>query len=475
MQTTTQKLSVKEKLGYSLGDAAANFIFQTMMMFQLIFYTDTFGISAIAAGTLMMVARILDAIFDPMMGAIADRTNTKWGKFRPWVLWTALPFAGLAFLVFMTPDFGSTGKLVYAYFTYILFMMIYSANNLPYSALSGVMTGDMVERTSISSYRFVAMTVAAMIIQGLALPMVSFFGHGNSAIGYQYTIGILSAIGVIFFFIAFASTKERIQPPPKQKTPLKQDFKDLSKNKPWIVIFLVTIFIFITISMRNTALTYYFKYFLDKASMLNFLHSIGLSGNIATSDPSVTTFSIFNVIGQVANLVGILFSKALAKRFGKRNVYMVGLSFTALFNLGFYIIPSDAIAPAILINILWGFSYGPTIPLLWAMVADVADYSEWKNNRRATGIVFSAMAFGLKAGFGFGASICGWILTSYGYIPNAAQTADGLLGIRITTGIYPALFFLLGIVALFFYQINKKTEFQIQDELAERRKNFTYN
>src|SRR4051812_32648184 len=222
-----ERLSVREKVGYGIGDAAANFIFQTMIIFQLAFYTDTFGITAAAAGTLFLVVRVFDAGFDPMMGVIADRTNTRWGKFRPWVLWTAVPFGIMGFLAFATPDLSASGKLVYAYVTYILLMMVYSANNLPYSALSGVMTGDAVERTSLSSYRMLFAMLSQLVIQGAALPMVKYFGKGNDALGYKFTMGIFSVLAIIFFVVTFLTTRERVQPDPKQKSSIRQDFADL--------------------------------------------------------------------------------------------------------------------------------------------------------------------------------------------------------------------------------------------------------
>lgn len=450
MQTGTEKLSVKEKVGYALGDTAANFIFQTMVMFQLVFYTDTFGISAIAAGTLLVVVRIWDAVFDPIMGVIADKTKTRWGKFRPWILWTAVPFGIMGFLTFVTPDFSADGKLIYAYVTYIVLMMIYSANNLPYSALSGVMTGDLGERTSLSSYRFVFAMLAQLIIQGLALPMVNYFGAGDSAKGYQFTMGIFSALAVILFIITFSTTKERIQPAPTQKATVKQHFGDLLKNGPWLVMFILTIILFITLAMRGSIVLYYFKYYVGQEDL----------------------FSLFNVLGTVATIIGIFFSKKLSMRFGKRNVFIGGLLGTTFFTALFIFLPPTAIPFMFASEILRQFVYGFTIPLLWAMMADVADYSEWKNNRRATGIVFAAIVFGLKAGLGFGGAIAGYILSLYGYIPNAIQSAAALEGIRLTMSLFPAITFGICAVVLFFYQINKQTEIQITEELTERRKAF---
>ena len=243
-----------------------------------------------------------DAIFDPLMGVVADRTNTKWGKFRPWILWTAVPFGVMGFLTFTTPPFGAQGKLVYAYVTYIALMMVYSANNLPYSALSGVITGDLTERTSLSAYRFVSAMTAALVIQGLALPMVNYFGGGDSAKGYQVTMGVFSALAVVFFVITFATTRERVQPDPTQRNSVRRDLADLMSNGPWVAMFVLTIIVFITLAMRGGVMLYYFKYYLGRADL----------------------FSLFNVFGTGSTIVGVVASTPLATRFGKRDVFIVG-------------------------------------------------------------------------------------------------------------------------------------------------------
>jgi Na+/melibiose symporter-like transporter len=466
-----QRLSVIEKAGYGVGDMAANFIFQTMVMFQLAFYTDAFGITAAAAGTLLVVVRFWDAIFDPIMGVIADRTDTRWGKFRPWVLWTAVPFGIMGFLTFVTPDLGPSGKLAYAYITYIGLMMVYSANNLPYSALSGVMTGDLAERTSLSSYRFVFAMLAQLVIQGLALPMVHYFSQGDAAKGYQYTIGIFSAFAVVLFFITFATTRERIQPPPNQTASVGQHFADLLGNRPWVVMFVLTLVLFITLSMRGSVVPYYFNYFADKASLAAFLGSFGVHAADEGSVVSIA-FGAFNVLGTVATIIAIFFSKALAVRYGKRNVFVAGLAGTVVFTAGFYVIPATAASLMFVTEMLRQFAYGFTIPLLWAMMADVADYSEWKTGRRATAIVFSAIVFALKAGLGFGGAITGYVLSSYGYVPNVAQAASALDGIRSTMSIFPAFTFAICAGTLLFYGIDKRTEIAMTTELEARRQKY---
>jgi len=476
----TEKISMREKIGFSLGDGAANFIFQTIMLLQLSFYTDSFGISAAAAGWLFLVARLFGAVADPVFGALADRTNTRWGKFRPWILFTAVPFGIIGFLAFTTPDFGPSGKLIYAYITYILLMLVYSANNVPYAALSGVITGNMAERNSLSSVRFIVVTLATLAIQGFTLPMVNHFGQGNSAKGYQITMGIFSVLAVIFFLITFFTTKERIVPAPEQKTPLKQDIADLLKNRPWLIMFLVFIVMFIFLGIRNSILLYYFKYYLDKDSMVSLLETVnkglfGLIGKLgllgASADIAGNTFSIINIFSQLITIVGLAFSRPLANRFGKRDVFRYGLIMCVVLSASFIFIPPQGVALTLILQLLFQFTWGvAAMSLPWAMMADVADFSEWKNNRRATAITFAGIIIGLKVGLAIGGAMAGSLLNMYGYVANVEQTPHARLGIRMITSVWPAAFLAIGIVLLFFYQINKSAEIQMQNELAERRK-----
>lgn len=442
------RLSFREKAGYALGDAAANFVFQTMLIFQLSFYTDTFGLTAAAAGTLFLVVRAWDAVFDPLMGVIADRTKSRWGKFRPWILWTAVPFGALACLAFTTPHFSPGGKLVYAYVTYVLLMMVYSANNLPYSALSGVMTADAGERTSLSSYRFVAAMLAAFAIQGLAMPLVHRLGRGSDARGYQLTMGLFSALGIIFFLVTFFTTRERIQPDPAQKSSIKQDFLDLLSNGPWITLFLLTVLVFIGLAMRGSIVLYYFKYYLGREDL----------------------FGAFNVTGLATTIVGILFSRSFATRWGKKNVFIFGLGGTAFVYLGFFFLPFHSVVGAFILQGLSQLVYGLTVPLLWTMMADVADYAEWKTGRRTTGVVFSALVFGLKAGLGLGGALGGWILSGFGYVANSGQTSQALLGIRLGVSLFAAVPFLIGVGCLFFYAIDREMNERIQRDLEDVRR-----
>jgi Na+/melibiose symporter-like transporter len=735
VQAESQKLSVVEKVGYSFGDCAANFIFQTVMMFLMFFYTDVMGISPWIAGIIFLITRIFDAVNDPMMGAISDRTNTRWGKFRPWVLGSAVPFGVIGILMFTNPNLSAWGKIVYAFITYNLMMMIYTVNNVPYCALTGVLTGNNAERTSLASYRFMLAMIASFVVQSFSIPLVNYLGVDNQTIvqaavqadeltiapqkpglarvvvrandgkgnvtekefytkvtkptpesptlktalaglslekgfgqrdidlapvfypgeygpmtynvtvqnegvvkaqvvgsylkltevgvgvtdvtvtvqdrlrctantqfsvavnapgnlppkvksqstvdvkkgfrtkdtnlsdlfadddgdslvyhvktangivsasidgtrlilgeilagedrltvtaddgkggqtslvipvivraasnmppalvkalptetipsdsrqvsvklsdyfedpdednvsysvsvinqskGYQRTMIIFCSLAVLFFVITFLTTKERVKPDPKQKMSLKQDVADLIHNPAWIALFFLTVFIFIYLSLRGAVTLYYFTYYVGRADL----------------------FSLFNMLGMGVTLAAILLAKPLSMRFGKRNTFMVCLFLTAVFATAYLFVPSNAIVLIFVLQVLVSGCYAPTIPTLWAMMADVADYTEWKTGRRATGITFSATTFGLKMGLSLGGALSGWLLAYFGYIANQQQTEFALKGIRMMISIIPAIPFFLGVGILFLYKINKQTEIQMTSELMERRKQFKY-
>ena len=304
-----EKLSFTEKTGYALGDMAANFVFQALLALQLDFYTHTFGLSAAQAGTLFLVVGLGVACLNPVMGVIADRTSTRMGKFRPWLLWTSLPFGVICVLTFTTPNISPTAKIIYAWTTYILLRVIYTMNNVPYATLNAVMTSDPDERNSISTYRQVAANSAGFIVASLAIPMVRFFGHGNDALGYQLTMGLLSILSIIFFIIAFLTTKERIQPDPQQKSDLGQDLSDLFKNRPWVVLFLATLFYFAAIVIRGNVMLPYCRYVAGNLSLFSWLNGFGLAALIA----------------------GVTCSTAISKRVGKRHLFIASMILTGIF------------------------------------------------------------------------------------------------------------------------------------------------
>ena len=468
MSTINQKLSVTEKIGYSLGDLAANLVFQTLLTFLAFFYTDVYGLKPeVATPIIFFVGLFAAIVFNPIIGALADRTNTRWGKFRPWILWTSVPLGIISLLAFSTPDFSEQGKVIYAIITYVLLLLFYAANNLPYAALSGVITGDMAERNSISSYRFVAVMVSQFIVQVGMYPFVDYMGAGDRAIGFSKVMTYLAGAGILMLLITFFTTKERIVPTPEQKSTLKEDFGDLVNNRPWVIMLVLTILVFVTLALKGGMYIYYFENYLSESHIGDFLSGLGFG---AADNPASYGFSLFNAGGIIFMVIGIMFSKPLADKHGKRNVFGIALVLSTLFILAFYFFPPEAIGLVLGSQILHGFFYGITIPILWAMIADVADYSEWKNNRRATAIIFSAMMVGLKLGLTFGGAMITSILGNYGYVAGtAAQTAEAINGIKLSVSVFPSLFFFIGAALLFFYEIDKDMEVQIEKELKARR------
>ncbi|HTQ50070.1 MAG TPA: glycoside-pentoside-hexuronide (GPH):cation symporter [Candidatus Acidoferrales bacterium] len=495
-----QKLSFIEKAGYAGGDAAANFVFMTMVCFQAGFYTDVFGLSAGTAATIILVARLWDAFFDPIMGVLADRTHTRWGRFRPWVLWTSIPWAVAMVLAYSTPHFAKPAMIAYAFVTNILLMTLYSSNNMPYSALGAVMTGDVNERAKLNSYRFISTTVAQFVVVGLTLPLVFRLGgpDHNRQHGWQMTMGLWAAICLVLFFITFVVSKERIHPKVQQKTPPKQDFADLFRNGPWLVMWLMTLAQFSVLALMGSAQYNYFHYYADKAAMFDWLQKLGLTApalapgapapggileflgyivhgdraNLAGSNVSDVGYSIMQVIGKVVIIAVILSSPFFARRFGKKAVVVAGFTLTAFAYSAFYVLEPTDINGMALMMLVTALVYAPTIPLCWAMFADVADYSEWKNGRRATGIIFATIGFALKAGLSLGGALFLELMNRAGYQANQSQTAQTLECIRKCSTVYVGIFFAICTVLVIAYRLNKRLTIQIADELAERRKQF---
>ena len=447
MEMSATKLSVKEKLGYSLGDTASHFVWDMVGFWLLFFYTDVYGISAAAAGTIMLIARFWDMAIDPVIGVVSDRTNTRWGKFRPYILFGAIPYAVLAILTFTTPNFGETGKILYAGATYILLMTAYATINLPYSALGAVMTGDTYERAGLNTYRFIAGFTGQFVVTGLALTLAEFFGGGDKAQGFQYTVFLFAGLSLIFFFITFKATKERVHPPKEQVNSLKEDIGNLFKNKAWILLALVGIISFIMFAMQNAAIAYYFKYYL------------GRENNV----------QLFNVIGTVALIVALPLSKPLAKRFGNKNVFIGSSLISGMFFMLIYLPGVNNLTTIYVFNIIAKMAYAPAVPLLWTMIADSADYGEWTTGRRATGLYFSAAVFAQKAGWGIGAAIAGWILAATSFVPNVVQNDTAITGIKLLVSVIPGILYMSCALFMIFYKINAKTTTLMKKELDERR------
>lgn len=493
-----QKISISEKIGYSLGDCSANLVFQMMMIYQTKFYTDVFGLEGAIAGSVMLIARIVDAFVDPTVGILSDKTQTRWGKYRPWILWTALPFMVFYVLAFYNPGIEDKSLVaVYATISYTLLMTLYSFNNTPYASLGGVMTSDIKERNSITSIRFVAATVAQFVVQGLTLPLVGKFAgaDGDKGHGWLCIISLFAVIGFVFFIITFFSARERITPPASQKTDTRKDIKDVFRNIPWRAMFILTLFLFTTLAMWGSAMNYYFENYVDANALYTFLDKLGLvaveanaslSYNILNAFGLIVNgpekayevgFGVFNMVGALVQFFGvILLSSFLANRYGKKRVFIICLTLTAIFTALFYFPNETDIETMFALNFLKSLAYAPTVPLLWAMIADVADHSEYVNYRRATGFVFAGVVFALKAGLGIGGAILGFLLSGFGYVSGAgtAQTESAIHGIILSSSLIPAATFFIGVIALYFYPITKAYNEKMQAELTERRKQTDY-
>jgi glycoside/pentoside/hexuronide:cation symporter, GPH family len=498
MPDLTQKLSFIERAGYSAGDAAASFVFMTMILFQTSFYTDVFGITAGEAAAVLLVARLWDAVADPIVGALADRTRTRWGKFRPWVLCTALPWSVAMILAYTTPSGWSRGALVaYAIATNVLLMSIYSMNNMPYAALGGVMTSDVNERARLNSARFIAVNLAQFIVGGFTLPLVAKFaaGHGPQQ-GWRITMSLWAILCLVLFLITFVTTRERVQPSPRQEANVRQDFAALLRSSPWRVMILMTLFHFCVLSFRGAALYNYYHHYADKVAMYDWASALGLTAapaahgilastgildmlgylvhgdrsDLSHSNIADVVNSIVNLINTVVTIVVLLLSARLSARFGKKALAVGGFGLATLGTLAFYSLSPTDVGGMIALTIAIAVCYAPTIPLIWAIYADVADYSEWQTGRRFTGMAFATIGFALKTGLALGSSAFLWIMvTLFHYDAAAPDTPQAMEGFRACSGLVVGLLFLVCTILLIIYKLDKRTTIEMAGELAARR------
>jgi glycoside/pentoside/hexuronide:cation symporter, GPH family len=449
----SERLRFSEKLGYGLGDTASNFYFQVFNIFLLYYYTDVFGIPAAAIGTMFLVTKIVDAASDPIMGLIADRTTTRWGKFRPYLLWAAIPYAVLGYAMFAGPELSDSGKLVYAYVTYTLMMLAYTAINVPYSALMGVISPLSIERTKVASYRFVCAFTAAWLIGTFVTPLKNILGGGDEALGFRLTMGIFAVISVALFWVCFATTKERVQPV-KESSDLRGDLKALMGNGPWLALFAAAIFTLMNVAVRNGSILYYFKYYVGDDGTPLFL--------------IFDKTAVFMSTGLFAMVVGTALTTTLCRYFEKRTLLITLTMLNAVCMGLFYITPPDQYGLMVTLNCIGTLLIGPTPALVWSMYTDTADYGEWKTGRRITALTFSSLQFAQKLGLAIGAGLAGIILGLFGFVANEVQTPESLAGIRFLFSLMPAALAMAGAIAIFFYKIDSKTIKTFEGELKER-------
>ncbi len=472
--TPTDKLTFREKASYGFGDFASCLYWQTISVYLAYFYTEVFGITALAAGTMVGVSRSADAFFDVVIGMLADRTKSRWGKFRPYLLYTCIPMAVIGLLTFSVPDFGEKGKLIWAYATFNALMIIYTTINIPYTAMLGVITPNPAERTALSSIKFVGAFGGGIVISACLMKMAQvggWLGATSAKQGWQMSFLLIGVAAVVSFLIVFFNTKERVLPSKNQQTSVLKDLSDLVTNRPWLVLLATTITFIFFVALRGNAITHYFKYYVGA-------HTVTLPdwGLLPAAIRGTQTWdwealvSVFNTSNQVLSLIGAMLVPFVARRLGNKPTFVLLFVIAIVSTAAFYVLKPEQLVAIYLINALGSITGGPLSAVLWAMYADTADYAEWKTGRRATGLVFSASIFSQKFGWGWGGGLSLIMLNSVGYVANQVQTPAALHGLVKLMSLFPATAGLLSIVIfLVFYPLNETKVAQIAADLKARR------
>ena len=447
-------LSFKEKVGYGMGDMASNFYMGFFALFLLYYYTDVYGISAAAAATMLLVTKIVDAVSDPAMGIISDRTTTRGGKYRPYLLWMAIPYALLGYLLFLGPEFGETGKLIFAYVSYSLVMLAYTVINVPYSGLMAVIHPESGERTKAAQFRFIFASIGSLGVGASAKPLVEFLGAGDELLGFRLTIILFSVLSVAFFWYTFAVTKERVMPK-KHEASIKEDMSSLFDNKSWLILVFTGVFVVIGLVARFASIAYFTKYYMGDDGT-----------NIFLWMDETTLIISCGLLGQ---LFGALITPMLVTHFEKHKLMFSVNFFHAILLFFAFTISPDNLALITIAHTLGIMTFGIAITLLFTMYTDCVEYGEWKSGSNSAGLTVSASMFSLKFGSAVGGAIPGFILAAFGFIANEKQSPESIEGIRYMFNILPAVFFLLGAVLILFYKIDREKLTQIERDLSERR------
>lgn len=454
-------IGIREKIGYGFGDMASSMFWKLFGSYLMIFYTDVFGMPAAVVGTMFLITRVWDSAFDPIIGIIADRTQSRWGKFRPYLLYLAVPFAVIGVLTFTTPDFSDGGKVIYAYFTYSLMMMVYSAINVPYASLLGVMSPEPKDRNMLSTYRMTFAYIGSFIALLLFMPMVNRFSMGHDEQhGWMMSVIVIAVLCVLLFYGCFAWTTERVKPIKEQQNSLKSDLQDLLHNRPWWILLGAGVAALVFNSIRDGATVYYFKYYVveeEYASVSLFGISFVLSG-------------LYLAVGQAANIVGVVLAAPLSNRIGKKKTYMWTMSIATVLSIIFYWFDKEQLMLMFIFQVLISICAGSIFPLLWSMYADCADYSELKTGNRATGLIFSSSSMSQKFGWAIGSAVTGWLLAFYGFEANAVQGEEAIHGIRMFLSWLPAMGTVLSVIFISLYPLSEKEMRKVTNQLNDKRK-----
>ncbi|MCA5005154.1 MFS transporter [Sphingobacterium sp. WQ 366] len=446
----SDQVSLKEKIGYGFGDAASSMFWKLFGMYLMFFYTDVFGMEAKVVGTMFFVTRVWDSFLDPIVGIIADRTKSKWGKFRPYLLYAAFPFGVIGVFTFYTPSFGDSGKIIYAYLTYSLMMIVYSFINVPYAALLGVMSASPKVRNVLATYRMSFAYLGSFVTLLLFNPLVSYFANNNLSgndqeYGWRIAVMVIAFISVLLFILCFLWTKERVFSDSDHTGALKEDLKNLLRNKPWWILTGAGIFTLAFNSVRDGAALYYFKYYVEEGSY----------NQIQIFQIPFVLSGLYFSLGQLANLLGVILAAPICNQIGKKNTFMISMVVACMASIVFYWIPNHGVFEIFILQLIISFCAGSVFPLLWSMYADCVDYSEIRTGRRATGLIFSSSSMSQKLGWAFGSALTGWLLGYYGFQANQAQSVETLSGIRMFLSFFPAIGAFVSAVFIFFYPLNE--------------------
>lgn len=457
-------IKLKEKIGYGFGDMASSMFWKLFGSYLMIFYTDIFGLRAAVVGTLFLVTRVWDSAFDPIVGVVADRTHTRWGKFRPYLLMLAVPFSVIGVLTFITPSLNDSGKLIYAYVTYSLMMMVYSAINVPYASLLGVISADPKERNTLSTFRMAFAYVGSFIALLLFMPMVNFFSNHSKELtnqqhGWTMAVIVIAVMCAILFIGCFVLTKERVKPMREKQAPLKEDLKDLWKNRPWWILLGAGVAALVFNSIRDGATVYYFKYFIVEENY----ETVSFFG------VSFVLSGLYLSIGQIANIAGVILAAPVSNRIGKKQTYMGAMSIATILSIMFFWFDKDNMAMIFIFQILISICAGSVFPLLWSMYADCTDYSELKTGNRATGLIFSSSSMSQKFGWAIGSALTGWLLAYFGFRANEVQNAEAIQGIKMFMSFLPAVGTVLSVLFISIYPLSEKKMVEISHTLKARR------